>query len=131
MHSFRVKYKLLFYRFQSRKIKTKREYFEYAIAQRSKDLKSFVEYIKYERNLVALTKKRTNDRRPEAAHNIMTLIASHIKELYDQGLSKFPANARFWDEYVKFLEQFNFKQNISPTYDKMLQVGQSICFCLF
>lgn len=105
-------------------MKRARENFEYRVTQRSRDIKDFVEYIKYERNLIALTKKRTKDRKPPGTHNISTLIANRMKQLYDQALSKFPHNIRFWDEYIKFLQQFKFNQNVSATFDQMLQVRQ-------
>lgn len=114
-----------FHLFSARKIKKARENFEYRTTQPSRDIKDFVEYIKYERNLIALTKKRTKDRKPPGTHNICTLIASRMKQLYAQALSKFPHNLRFWDEYIKFLQQFKFNSDVSATFDRMLQVNSA------
>lgn len=104
-------------------MKKARENFEYRITQPSRVIKDFVEYIKYERSIVGLTKQRTKIQKPSESHTICTLIAKRMKQLYDQGLSKFPHNIRFWDEYVKFLHQFKFTKDISSTFDRMLQVS--------
>lgn len=103
-------------------MKRAREKFEYRLLQPSKDIKDFVEYIKYERNLIALTNKRTKERKPAGTNNVCSLISNHMKQLYDQALSRFSHNLRFWDEYIKFLQQFKYNQDISATFDRMLQV---------
>lgn len=105
-----------------RKMKKARENFEYRITQPSRDIKDFVEYIKYERSVIGLTKQRTKIQKPSENHTICTLIAKRMKQLYAQALSKFPHNVRFWDEYIKFLQQFKFHKDISATFDRMLQV---------
>lgn len=48
-----------------------------------------------------------------------------MKQLYAQALSKFPQDIRFWDEYVKFLQTFRFGNDISATFDRMLQVSEN------
>lgn len=45
-----------------------------------------------------------------------------MKNLYVQTLSKFPHDLLFWDEYIRFLHQFKFIEDISPAFDQMLQV---------
>lgn len=107
----------------SSKMKKARENFEYRVTQPSRDIKDFVEYIKYERSVIGLTKQRTKIQKPNENHTICTLIAKRMKQLYAQALSKFPHNLRFWDEYIKFLQQFKFSKDISSTFDRMLQVS--------
>lgn len=104
-------------------MKKSRENFEYRITQPSREIKDFVEYIKYERNIISITKERTKLVKNTPNHTIITLIANRMKQLYAQALSKFPQNTRFWDEYIKFLQQFKFHSDISTTFDRMLQVS--------
>lgn len=104
-------------------MKKARENFEYRCAQPSRDIKDFVEYIKYERSIIGLTKQRSKLYKLTQNHNIATLIAGRMKQLYASALSKFPHNIRFWDEYIKFLQQFKFTKDIPATFDNMLQVS--------
>lgn len=103
-------------------MKKSRENFEYRCTQPSRDIKDFVEYIKYERSVIGLTKQRTKLQKLSQNHTITTLIANRMKQLYAQALSKFPHNLRFWDEYIKFLQQFKYTKDIPATFDRMLQV---------
>ncbi|XP_055310345.1 U3 small nucleolar RNA-associated protein 6 homolog [Sitodiplosis mosellana] len=103
------------------KMKKARENFEYRCTQPSRDIKDFVEYIKYERSVIGLTKQRSKLYKLTQNHTIATLIAGRMKQLYAQALSKFPHNLRFWDEYIKFLQQFKFTKDIPATFDHMLQ----------
>lgn len=112
-----------FYSHLFRKMKKARENFEYRVTQPSRDIKDFVEYIKYERSVIGLTKQRTKLHKLTQNHTIVTLVSNRMKQLYAQALSKFPHNVRFWDEYIKFLQQFKFSKDISATFDRMLQVS--------
>lgn len=106
-----------------RKMKKARENFEYRCTQPSRDVKDFVEYIKYERGLIGLTKQRTKLHKLTKNHTIITLIANRMKQLYGSALSKFPHNVRFWDEYIKFLQQFKYTKDIPATFDQILNVS--------
>lgn len=106
----------------NRKMKKARENYIYRVSQPSRSIKDFVEFIKYERNVVGLTRQRTKLQKLNTKHTILTLISNRMKQLYAQALSKFPHNLRFWDEYIKFLQQFKFSKDISSTFDQMLQV---------
>ncbi|XP_031620644.1 U3 small nucleolar RNA-associated protein 6 homolog [Contarinia nasturtii] len=103
------------------KMKKARETFEYRCTQPSRDIKDFVEYIKYERSLIGLTKQRTKLHKLTKNHTITTLIANRMKQLYAQALSRFPHNLRFWDEYIKFLQQFKYTKDIPATFDQILK----------
>lgn len=109
-----------------RKIKKTREGFEYRIAQPSREIKDYLEYIKYERSLISLTKERIKLQKVNANNTIAKLIGNRMKQLYTQALSKFPEDTRFWDEYIKFLQTFKFTADISSTFDRMLQVSDWI-----
>lgn len=104
-------------------MKKARENFEYRIAQPSRALKDFVEFIKYERSIIGLTKQRTKLAKLSKNHTIVALISKRMKNLYVQTLSKFPQNLLFWDEYTRFLHQFKFTKDISSVFDQMLQVS--------
>lgn len=53
---------------------------------------------------------------------LIAIISDHMKELYTQALSIFTQNIRFWDEYIKFLQTFKNKDDISSAFDRMLEV---------
>lgn len=101
-------------------MKKARESFEYRIAQPSKEIKDFLEYIKYERNLISLTKERVKLHKITQNNTIAKLIALRMKQLYTQALAKFPQDTRFWDEFIKFLQQFKFSSDVSSTFERML-----------
>lgn len=103
-------------------MKKTRENFEYKISQPSRVIKDYVEYIKYERGLMATVRERIKQNKVTTNHTILTLIADRMKQLYAQALSKFTQNIRFWDEYIKFLQTFKYTKDISTTFDRMLQV---------
>lgn len=103
-------------------MKKTRENFEYKISQPSRVIKDFVEYIKYERSLMATIRERIKVNKITTNHSILSLIADRMKQLYAQALSKFTQNIRFWDEYIKFLQNFKYTKDISTTFDRMLQV---------
>lgn len=101
-------------------IKT-REAHEYRIAQPSREIKDYVDYIRYERGLISLTQEKIRTNKITQNNTIIKLIANHIKQLYLQGLAKFPQEIRFWDEYIKFLQQFKYTSDVSTTFDRMIQ----------
>ncbi|XP_031619899.1 uncharacterized protein LOC116338639 [Contarinia nasturtii] len=102
-------------------IKEKRENFENKISQPSRVIKDYVEYIKYERSLIATTKERIKQQKITMTHSILLQIADRMKKLYAEALSKFPNNIRFWNEYIKFLQTFKYTKDISSTFERMLQ----------
>lgn len=106
-----------------RKIKKTRENFDYKLSQPSRGIKDYVEYLKYERGLMATTKERIKQNKVITTHSILIQIADRMKKLYANALSKFTNNIRFWDEYIKFLQTFKYTKDISSAFDRMLQVG--------
>lgn len=108
--------------FINRNIKKTRENFEYRVTQPSRSLKDFLEYIRYERKLISLTKERVQLNKITTNNTIAVMIASRMKQLYLQAVTRFSQNTRLWDEYLKFLQQFKFHSDISSTFEQMLQV---------
>lgn len=104
-------------------MKKNRENFEYRVAQQSRSLKDFLEYIKYERKLISLTKERVQLNKITTNNTIAVMIASRMKQLYSQATTRYSQNTRLWDEYLKFLQQFKFRSDISTTFEQMLQVS--------
>lgn len=92
------------------------------MAQQSRCLKDYLEYIKYERKLISLTKERVQLNKITTNNTIAVMIASRMKQLYSQALTRHSQNTRLWDEYLKFLQQFKFRSDISSTFEQMLQV---------
>lgn len=112
----------------NRKIKKSREGFEQKIAQSTRTIKDFVDYIKYERSLLGIIKERMkqNNIAVTSDHALIQIVSDHMKELYTQALSIFTQNIRFWDEYIKFLQTFKNKEDISSAFDRMLVVCSSL-----
>lgn len=106
------------------KIHKTRKIFESRIVQPDKEIKDFLEYIKYERKLISTSKERFQTLHIMEENTIAPLIALHLKQLYSEALSEFPQNTRFWDEYIKFLQQFKFYGDISDAFERMLKVCQ-------
>lgn len=105
------------------KIKKSRAAFEHRVAQTTCIVRDYLEYIKYERGLISLIRNRTKPEQADISSKIVIVISSRMKPLYSQALAKFPSETRFWDEFIKFLQQFQFNADISPTYARMLQVN--------
>lgn len=104
-------------------MKKTRESFEYRIAQPTRNIRDYLEYLKYERNLVSVSRDRSKALKCAGSNNIARIIGTRMKQLYTQALAKYPNDTRFWDEYVKFLAQFKFSADISAVFDKMLHVS--------
>lgn len=109
----------------NRKIQKSREEFEKKVSLPSAGIKDFVEYIKYDRALMATIKERIKKRNITATNNtILTIFADRMKLLYAQALIKYSQNVRFWNEYIKFLQTFKYTKDISSTFEQMLKVCQ-------
>lgn len=106
----------------NRKIKKTREDFELKLSLPSSGIKDYVEFIKYERLLMAKTKERFKQLKITTNLIILTQIADRMKTIYKEALSKFTNNIRFWHEYIKFLQTLKYTNDISSTFDQMLQV---------
>lgn len=72
--------------------------------------------------MISLTKERVQLNKITTNNTITVMIASRMKQLYSQALTRYSQNTRFWDEYLKFLQQFKFLSDISKTFEQMLQV---------
>lgn len=101
----------------------KREEFEYRIAQSKKNIRDFVDYIGYERNLVTLIREKLQSGKAVPNTPVVRSIATRIKKIYNKALALYPHDVRFWDECIKFLQQFNILEEISLVYQKMLKVS--------
>lgn len=101
-----------------------RDNFEYKISQTTRKAKDYVDYIKFERNTFARVKERIKELKITSNPTILTLIADKMKTIYSQALSRPPTsgNVRFWNEYIIYLKNFKYLKDISPTYERMLQV---------
>lgn len=106
-------------------MKKARDAFEHRIAQPTRNIRDYLEYLKYERGLVSLTKERAKLHKCSGNNSINKLIGNRMKQLYIQALAKFPHDTRFWDEYLKFLSQFKFTTDISATFERMLGVSHN------
>lgn len=78
----------------------RREAFEYLLVKQQKILKDYLEYIKYERNLMSLVKERQRERNSELKLELS--IEKKIKKLYGMATARFPDVERLWEEYILF-----------------------------
>lgn len=99
-----------------------REFHSYRIQRQTKALKDYLQYIKFERNLINLIRERRKTRNiPQKKASIEHSIALKIKSLYKQALDRYPEEIRVWEEYIQFCKQFKFVGEVSPILDKMIQ----------
>uniref|UniRef100_A0A1L8DFJ2 Putative u3 small nucleolar rna-associated protein 6 n=1 Tax=Nyssomyia neivai TaxID=330878 RepID=A0A1L8DFJ2_9DIPT len=106
-----------------REIMKKRDNFNGKIVRKEKSMRDYLEFIKFERQLVTLIEKRRKVRNiDEMKGSIERPITLRIKNLYSQVTERFPENLRTWDEYLKFVRAFNFANVASTILDRMLQL---------
>ncbi|XP_059616443.1 U3 small nucleolar RNA-associated protein 6 homolog [Phlebotomus argentipes] len=92
------------------------------IVRQNKDIRDYLEFIKYERNLIGRIQKLRKDKNiQEKKGNIEYAIALRIKQLYIQATDRFPQNVRIWEEFLKFAKVFKVK-DISTILDRMIQL---------
>uniref|UniRef100_A0A1B0DPT5 U3 small nucleolar RNA-associated protein 6 homolog n=1 Tax=Phlebotomus papatasi TaxID=29031 RepID=A0A1B0DPT5_PHLPP len=106
-----------------REIIRKRNSLNGKIARQNKALRDYLEFIKYERDLISLIQKRRKTRNiQEKKRNVEYAIAVRIKQLYNQAAERFPQNVRIWEEFLKFAKMFKFVKDISNILDRMIQL---------
>ena len=117
-----------------REIIKKREDFEYRIALLKKDIHDFVNYIQYERGLVTLIRKKLRLPKsiPNSIFSITRIILMRIREIYKKGFKLYPSDFPLWEEYIKYLQQYNSPAEISTLFQKILMVVRvKLCNQLF
>lgn len=98
-------------------VKKKRAQFEVAVKS-AKDVKPYVEYIKYE---IALMKKfkqidYENENDGRAMDKAMSL---HVKEIFRSALKRYPEKRKIYDHYISFAKQ-KFPTIVTAIYQEML-----------
>ncbi|GAB0094316.1 hypothetical protein DMENIID0001_095980 [Sergentomyia squamirostris] len=112
----------LFDEAEIREIIKKRDFLNGKIARQNKSMRDYLEFIKYERDLISLIQKRRKTRNiQEKKGNIEFSIATRIKNLYNQVTVRFPQNVRIWEEFLKFAKMFKFHKDIATILDNMVR----------
>lgn len=83
-----------------REIIRKREHFEYTLAKQHKELKDYLLYIQFERNLMKVVQGLQHER--NAKLKLELSIAKKIKKLYQLAVTRYAHRERLWDEYIVF-----------------------------
>ena len=82
-------------------------------------MRTYLEYIKYERSLASFCSERRRD------HNEIELersLLNRVKRLYEAATKRFPNNERLWDQYFMFLCRTKAdRTEISNMIDRMLR----------
>ncbi|CAG9797041.1 unnamed protein product [Chironomus riparius] len=98
-------------------LKRKRAHFEVGIKS-AKDVKSFIEYIKYE---IVLMKKfmqidYSNENDGRALDRAMCV---HIRDIYKQAVRRFQDNRKMWSYYIEFAKM-KFPNSVTSIFQQML-----------
>lgn len=88
----------------------------------TKSLRDYLQFIKFEKNLVALIRERRKLKHiPQKKANIEVAVLNRIKILYKQTVQRFPEHVQVWDEYLQFCKVYKFGTEVSPLLDRMMQ----------
>lgn len=94
----------------------------YRIQRVTKCLRDYLNFIKYEKDLVAVVRARRRTKHiPQKKANIEMGILNRIKILYKQAVHRFPQALPVWDEYVQFCKAYKFPTEVPVIFDNMLK----------
>ncbi|XP_070504318.1 U3 small nucleolar RNA-associated protein 6 homolog [Chironomus tepperi] len=98
-------------------LKRKRAHFEVSI-NTAKDVKLFIEYIKYESILMKKFKQieYLNENDGRALHRSMCM---HIRNIYKQAIRSFQDNRKMWMHYIEFSKS-KYPESVTSIYQQML-----------
>uniref|UniRef100_A0A1B0CGG0 U3 small nucleolar rna-associated protein 6 n=2 Tax=Lutzomyia longipalpis TaxID=7200 RepID=A0A1B0CGG0_LUTLO len=106
-----------------REIIRKRDSLNLKLVRQTKSMRDYLEFIKYERDLLSLIQKRRKTRNiQDMKGSIDRPISMRIKNLYHQVTERFPQNIRIWEEFLKFVKAFKFMNEASTILDRMIQL---------
>ncbi|KAI4484367.1 hypothetical protein M0802_013112 [Mischocyttarus mexicanus] len=115
----------LFNKIEIRGIAKKLNEFEYKIQRHIKCKENYLRYIQYGMDLIKLIKQRRE--KYDIYHkksDIDYAIRNKINHLYEEAISKFQEDIRFWIAYIKFCKHLCIPSSAKKTIIKMLQVHQ-------
>lgn len=94
----------------------------YRIQRITKSLRDYLNFIKYEKDLVAVVRARRKSKHiPQKKANIEMGILNRIKILYKQAVHRFPQALPVWEEYVQFCKVYKFPTDVPVIFDNMLK----------
>jgi hypothetical protein len=98
-------------------LKRKRAQFEVAI-RGAKDVKNFLEYIKYE-SVLTNKFKQTEFENEIDGRALDRSMYNHIRDIYKQAVRKFPENKTLWSLYIEFAK-VKYPNSVTSIYQQML-----------
>lgn len=113
----------------TRDVIKKREYYIGILERPKKEIKHYIEYIKYEQDLLRIIIDRKKNNLEGSLESSLT---RRIQTIYIQATSHFPNIDRLWDEYISFMGRSKFPDDdIMAVHEQMLQVGTESCLYIF
>jgi U3 small nucleolar RNA-associated protein 6 len=101
-------------------IKKQRDQHEQKIARQGKNIKYFTDYIEYEKNVMHMVEERRKSRQVNERYGIEKSIIRRIIDLFQQAQRYFPHEIRFWEQHLKFCQQFNMNTEVSVILEQLL-----------
>ncbi|XP_033211584.1 U3 small nucleolar RNA-associated protein 6 homolog [Belonocnema kinseyi] len=118
----------LFDKNETRAILKEREELELKLKKHTLDTKSkedYLEYIKYEMNLLKRVEERRNKLGiTQKKSAIDYAIVNKVKRLYRKAIFKFSDELRFWTSYMSFCKHVRSQSCVSRMLGRMLQIHQ-------
>ncbi|XP_071151041.1 U3 small nucleolar RNA-associated protein 6 homolog, partial [Mytilus edulis] len=108
---------------ETRKILKKRTNYEYKLRRRTKCKEDFMQYIKYEVDVLKLIHtRRQKVRYHHKRTEIEYAITCRIHNLFRLVTNRFPDDVKLWLSHIEFSQSRKEKANVSKFFTKMLQV---------
>jgi len=98
-------------------LKRKRAHFEVSIKS-AKDVKNFIEYIKYE-SVLTNKFKQTEFENENDGRALDRSMCNHVRDIYKQAVRKFPENKTIWNYYIEFAK-VKYPNTVTSIYQQML-----------
>lgn len=101
----------------------RRKKYEYGIQRASKTKEEYLNYIKYELNLLMLLRLRRQRLGNWARYKkIEWPIAARIKRLFKKAVFHYPADVKLWLSFIEFCHRLKWEDSISELYSALLKV---------
>ncbi|BFZ03648.1 hypothetical protein BsWGS_06687 [Bradybaena similaris] len=108
---------------ETKVILKKRENHEYKLRQLTKTKSMFLNYIDYEKKVLALVKNRRKKLRLESKkRDIEKSIADRIHKLYRLMITRFPEDVSLWEQHIQLSKDLNEKAYVTRLYNQVLKI---------
>ncbi|CAO1326295.1 unnamed protein product [Diamesa serratosioi] len=100
------------------KIKKQRSAFEHQISANKTEIKTFVNYVKFEVALMCSLKEK-GFLKEVSGRQLGTRICNRVRYIYRDGLKRFPNSKPLWAQYIIFAKK-KYRESVSEIYQQML-----------